>query len=212
MYWDFNSLNNQHDLSLTWITNSFLWGVIHVYNFSELIEIHENGDPHENGFDPVSLCLNETAVDTIIFETDFLRLNEDGVFEGSYDHIATFEVEGEPPFERRTAFQFNLSSSTVNSNLNFAFCDTTAVIIGLDDKSTNESLIVNFNSINNSIQLYNPNKIAIKHIGLYNLQGKLIWQSNNIESNISLHNYSKGIYILKVEDEIGRLYIEKVLR
>jgi len=47
---------------------------------------------------------------------------------------------------------------------------------------------------------------------LLNIQGNLLWQSNSFQSIVSLNNFSKGIYILQIENETGLNYVTKVLR
>jgi hypothetical protein len=54
----------------------------------------------------------------------------------------------------------------------------------------------------------------VRSYSIYNMNGQLIMQSNNLNSqdiSVNLNNLSKGIYIFKITDKNSQNYIQKVL-
>ncbi|WP_196885471.1 T9SS type A sorting domain-containing protein [Aureivirga sp. CE67] len=79
------------------------------------------------------------------------------------------------------------------------------------DQNVLEMVKIYPNPTENSINIQHKNKIS--EISVYDLNGTLLKsEMNTKDGKVSFENYSKGFYIVKVKDEKGNLFIQKVLK
>lgn len=88
---------------------------------------------------------------------------------------------------------------------------TPSVITGINDMTDNDMKILN---LGNGQYRVSTNNFSTKSINVYDLKGSLIVTATSAEkdNDISLMNYTSGLYILTVAFADGKVYREKLFR
>lgn len=117
------------------------------------------------------------------------------------------------PYQANTKVFYRIIAS---DNLNLTKTGTTQFYetqstIGLVENA-NQKINIYPNPFSNTISFNNPENLKINSVFIYNLQGKVVWQSNqSLNSSIDLSSLSKGFYFIQIQTESG-IYNQKVLK
>ncbi|MEY2830577.1 MAG: hypothetical protein RIQ33_2435 [Bacteroidota bacterium] len=91
----------------------------------------------------------------------------------------------------------------------------TAIVNGINDVTENNLFQTYFDKTNNNLQIkWLTNISATKHIEVLNMNGQLVYKADSKaeQINISTHDFSSGIYIVKCNDENGNSATKKWLK
>ena len=99
------------------------------------------------------------------------------------------------------------SAYTALQQLNFTVDNS--VVLSVKDDALNAAFTVYPNPTNNFLNISSSN-ISVKNVKLIDVTGKVIYNNNNAKS-IDVRNYSKGLYILKIESNEGGIASKKII-
>lgn len=138
-------------------------------------------------------------------------ITPEAIDNGSFDNcslslsidINTFDIIGVFPVTLTAEDGFQSATSIANVTV----IDSTIVVI--DNELSN--LKIYPNPTNDLIFLEINNSIIVKNIKVYDLMGKLLVTYNKRPQNISLNNYSNGLYFIKINSDKGSI-IKKIVK
>jgi hypothetical protein len=84
-----------------------------------------------------------------------------------------------------------------------------AAVLSISDNKLNDAISIYPNPTANFINISTANA-SIKNVKLIDVTGKVIYKNNNAQP-INVRNYSKGLYILKIESNEGGVASKKVI-
>src|SRR5690606_9517116 len=118
-----------------------------------------------------------------------------------------------PPFAANTKVFYRIiafDNLNIDQTSNVQFYETQSTI-GLDENAK-QKINIYPNPFSEIISFNNPENLKINSVFIYNLQGKMVWQSNqSLNSSIDLSSLSKGFYFIQIQTESG-IYNQKVLK
>ncbi len=97
------------------------------------------------------------------------------------------------------------TSTFVNSQ---AECDA---LLGIDDNNFDEVISIYPNPAKDSFSINHSATAEIKSLKIYNLQGRLIFQTHLINNNIDTDHFETGIYMVKLNLLNGQSVIKKLI-
>ena len=65
---------------------------------------------------------------------------------------------------------------------------------------------------NSKIFISNPLQVKIKSISLFSVIGKKVFQTNNIKSTINFNKIKSGVYLLKIESDLGNTVKKMIIK
>ena len=91
------------------------------------------------------------------------------------------------------------------------YTGSTTKILSVSDKVLNDAVSVYPNPANSRLNInLSDFNINIKNVKLIDVTGKVIYNNNNVET-INVKNFSKGLYILKIQSNEGGIFSKKVV-
>ncbi|MBS3739004.1 T9SS type A sorting domain-containing protein [Mesohalobacter halotolerans] len=73
------------------------------------------------------------------------------------------------------------------------------------DEFLKQNLVIYPNPVNDKLFIKSPN-IALEHVNIYDLSGKLVFEQNDISNgNLNISHLQSGVYILKIKTPVGVL-------